>query len=87
MRRGILSIKARPGLKRRIVSWAHRLGRYPALRRLYHRLIAQGVSTPAEESASHAPGGVATGKVMTPWTRQMALRLEAARSGMKREVK
>ena len=87
LRRGIAAIEARPGLKQSIVSGSHRPGWYPALRRLYHRITGQRVSTPAVEPASHAPGSVATGEAVTPWTRHMALRLEAARAGVEPGMK
>jgi len=49
--RGIVAIKAKPGLRRRIVSCSHKLGLYPTLCRLYHRLTTQRLSTLAGKSA------------------------------------
>jgi len=56
--RSIAAIEAQPGLKKRIVAGTHRLGLYPALHRLYHRLALQSVSTLAEKSARHASGDI-----------------------------
>lgn len=82
--RGAKAIEARPGLKQRIVSWAHRLGIYPVLRRLYFRIARQMVSPLTEESACHSPVGTVLGEGVTPWARILMSRLEAARSGVKR---
>jgi glycosyltransferase involved in cell wall biosynthesis/SAM-dependent methyltransferase len=69
IRRGIAAIEARPGLKQRIVSGAHRLGLYPALRRRYYRVAGQRVA--AVSIANLADITVAQG----PTTSQIALPL------------
>lgn len=86
IRRGIIAVKARPGLKRRIIAVAYRLGMYPALSRFYYRNVAQSAPVTEERSAGIALGTI-TEEVMTPWTRHMGSRLKAARTGMKREEK
>ena len=86
IRRGIIAIKARPTLKQRIVSVTYKLGIYSSLRRLYHLTVSQSMSLYQDAAlADHTLGEIAAGEDVTPWTRHMMLRLEAAQAGMKRE--
>lgn len=88
VRRGIAVIEARPALKRRVASVARLLpGLYPALRQRYHLLAEQRASMTAEVSASRASGGSPSTEGLTPWARQMAMRLRAARAGSEARTK
>ena len=75
------AVASRSTLRRLIVSVAQRLGFYPALRRLYGRYAGGGEGL----SQSYALGGIDPQSGLSPWGRQMALRLHAARRGIKQQ--
>lgn len=76
------AVASRPTLRRLIVSVAQRLGLYSALRRLYGRYAGWGNELSQKNDAL---GGIDPQAGLTPWASLMALRIQVARSGTKRQ--
>lgn len=73
-------------IKRYIVKGLRRLGLYSVLHRIFQRIAVARKSSHTTPKPTLAPCRTEYQAALSPWARLMALRLEAARISMKRQV-
>lgn len=73
-------------MKRYIINGLHRLGLYSVLHRVFQRIAAARNHSHITPKSTLAPCRTENQAALSPWARLMALRLQAARKGMKRQA-